>query len=349
MDVALGITSDTYSLGVREICCRESLNTAFVGASENIKRLAQFQISSNSVRHIVEREGAVLSQAQHQGHASPDFKATDCSEKTVITGTDGVMVPLVTQQQKHKRRKTQAVRRQKEKRKSTAKASRPRKGSDGPYKEFKLVAFYDQDKTHQYVVGTSGNHQVAGRLMRQVGRKLDLSQAQRTYSVSDGATWILKQYQSQLPMLDENILDFYHFRDHVVQASHVLYGQDSEESVAWKDRMMEVAKHQGSLVMLDRLRDCLSEWSDEDKRKALENLRDYISKRIAMTDYPTFIEQGFDIGSGPTESFCGCLTLRLKGPGMRWDKDNAQAVMALASIYYSHQWEQHWNSKQKAA
>ena len=349
MDILLGIESSNHSLGVREICCRESLNNAFVPASENIKRLAQLEISSSVVRQIVEHEGSEISQAQHRGLADPDFKAEDCTDKTMITGTDGVMVPMVTEQQKRKRRKTQAARRKKEKRKSTAKASRPRKGSDGPYKEFKVVAFYDKDKTHQYVVGTSGNHEVAGRIMRQVGRKLDISQARSKYSVSDGATWILKQYHVQLPMLDENILDYYHFREHVTQASHALFGEGNKEALVWKEKMMGVAKNQGSLVMLDRLGECLKELTDDAKRKELENLREYVGKRIAMTDYPSFLDLGYDIGSGPTESFCGCLTKRLKGSGMRWDKNNAAAVMAIASIYYSNQWTKYWESKNKAA
>jgi hypothetical protein len=349
MDILLGIESSNHSLGVREICCRESLNNAFVPASENIKRLAQLDISSSVVRQIVEHEGSELSTAQHSSQTGPDFKAEDCTDKTLITGTDGVMVPLVTQEQKLKRRKTQAAKRKKEKRKSTAKASRPRKGSDGPYKEFKVVAFYDKDKTHQYVVGTSGNHKIAGRIMRRVGHKLDISQAQTKYSVSDGASWILKQYNIQLPMLDENILDFYHLRDHVTDASYVLFGEGSKEALVWKEQMMEVARNQGSLVMLDRLGECLKNLTDDDKRQELDNLREYIGKRIAMTDYPYFLNLGYDIGSGPTESFCGCLTKRLKGPGMRWDTDNAEAVMALASIYYSNQWDRHWKSRHKAA
>ena len=349
MDILLGIESSNHSLGVREICCRESLNNAFVPASENIKRLAQLDISSSVVRQIVEHEGSELSRAQHKSQTGPDFKAEDCTAKTLITGTDGVMVPLVTQEQKLKRRKTQAAKRKKEKRKSTAKASRPRKGSDGPYKEFKVVAFYDKDKTHQYVVGTSGNHKIAGRIMRRVGQKLDISQAQSKYSVSDGASWILKQYNIQLPMLDENILDFYHFRDHVTGASYVLFGEGSKEALVWKEQMMEVAKNQGSLVMLDHLAGCLKNLTDDDKRQELDNLREYIGKRIAMTDYPYFLDLGYDIGSGPTESFCGCLTKRLKGSGMRWDTDNAEAVMSLASIYYSNQWDRHWKSRHKAA
>jgi len=55
------------------------------------------------------------------------------------------------------------------------------------------------------------------------------------------------------------------------------------------------------------------------------------------------------IGSGPTESFCGCLAKRLKGSGMRWDKDNAESVTALGSIYYSNQWDEYWKSRHKAA
>jgi hypothetical protein len=94
---------------------------------------------------------------------------------------------------------------------------------------------------------------------------------------------------------------------------------------------------------------CLKELTDDVKRAELKNLREYIAKRIAMTDYPSFLALGYDIGSGPTESFCGCLTQRLKGSGMKWDKDNAESVMALASIYYSNQWDKYWKSGHKAA
>jgi hypothetical protein len=56
------------------------------------------------------------------------------------------------------------------------------------------------------------------------------------------------------------------------------------------------------------------------KRKALESLHGYIAKRQEMTDYPRFLEDGLQIGSGPTESQCKCLTARLKGRGRRWNR-----------------------------
>jgi hypothetical protein len=68
-----------------------------------------------------------------------------------------------------------------------------------------------------------------------------------------------------------------------------------------------------------------------------------------MTDYPYFRDLGYDTGSGPTESFCGCLTKRLKGSEMRWDNDHAEAVMALAGVYYSNQGKNYWKSRHRAA
>jgi hypothetical protein len=66
-----------------------------------------------------------------------------------------------------------------------------------------------------------------------------------------------------------------------------------------------------------------------------------------MVDYPVFIEQGLDIGSGPTEAFCKILTRRLKGGGMKWDWPNAEAMMALTAMDQSHLWEAYWEGQRK--
>ncbi len=81
----------------------------------------------------------------------------------------------------------------------------------------------------------------------------------------------------------------------------------------------------------------------------MESLREYVGTRVSMTDYPTFRRLGYDCGSGPTESLCGRLTDRLKGPGMRWDSFNAEAMMALSSLYHSGLWATYWKSTRAAA
>lgn len=351
LDELLGIAAERYSPGVREMGCRLSLDNAFVPASENLARTAQLSISHSALRELVEREGRRADRAIRGGAYGPDWTAQDCTDQTVITGADGVMVPMVTDEQKRKRRATEDRKRQAQGsrgRKSSRRPGRPRAGSDGPYKEFKLVSFYDPDKSHQYAVGTAGDHQALGRRMRREAIKIRIGEARKKYSVTDGAEWIASQYQVQLPMLDENILDYYHLRDHVIQASHALYGEGTAKAQAWREEMMGYVWQQGSLVMLDKLSNYLRRHPDGPKHEALRSLREYVGKRVAMTDYPSFREAGYDCGSGPTESFCGTLTARLKGRGMRWDRDNAQAVMALGGLYHSNLWNPYWTHQRAA-
>jgi len=349
VDHWLGIDAHRFSPGVREMCCREALHCSFDVTTENLRRTAQLSLSGGTVRTVVENQGGAVLAQQRSETLRPGFTAADCTCETLITGTDGVMVPLVTEQQKRKRRQTESAERMRQRRGSTAKAGRPRRGSDGPYKEFKVLAFYDPDKKHCHVVGTAGNHEALGRLMRREAGRLQLGRAKVKYAVTDGADWIANQYRRQLPMLDEHILDYYHLREHVIAASYVLYGEGTKKAENWREDMMGCVWEQGSLVMLHRLGPYLRWRRSGPKREALESLREYVGKRVNMTDYPSFRQAGYDCGSGPTESLCGTLTDRLKGSGMRWDKDHAESMMALASLYHSGLWHTYWKSQRAAA
>jgi len=348
VDQWLGLTEQRFSPGVREMCCREALHCPFEVASVNLQRTAQLSLDGRTLRELVEEQGRAVEQAQQKGALRPAFTVADCRDQTLIGGADGVMVPQVTQQQKDRRRATEAAKRRAQRRPSTAAVGRPKAGSEGPFHEFKLVAFYDPDKTHCHVVGTAGDCAVAGRLMRREARRLHLAQAQVKYAVSDGAEWIAHQYQQQLPMLDAHILDYYHLREHMVKASQVLYEPDDPRAQHWQEEMMGRVWEQGSLGLLDRLCSYLRRHRTGPKHQALEDLRGYVRTRVAMTDYPAFRRLGYDCGSGPTESLCGRLTDRLKGPGMRWDQDNAEAMMALASLYHSDLWDTYWKAARAA-
>ena len=348
-DTWLGLAEHRVSPGVREMSCREALHCSFEVASDNLQRTAQLSISGRTLREIVEDQGRSVLAAQRSGSLPPAFTAADCTDQTLITGADGVMAPMVTEAQKQKRRETESAKRIEQGRPSTAAVGRPKAGSDGPYKEIKLVSFYDPDQSHCHVVATAGDCEAAGVLMRREARRLALTTAKTKYAVSDGAEWIANQYRRQLPMLDEHILDYYHLREHVIEAGHVLYGEGTRKAEQWREEMMGCVWEQGSLVLLDRLGSYLRVHRSGVKHEALGSLRNYLRDRVAMTDYPRFRQLGYDCGSGPTESLCGRLTNRLKGPGMRWDKSNAEAMMALASLYHSGQWGIYWKSERMAA
>jgi len=101
--------------------------------------------------------------------------------------------------------------------------------------------------------------------------------------------------------------------------------------------MLHIAKHEGYTPLWE----ALVEWrkgTRSAKRKEADRLINYVSDRRAMIRYPEFLQNGWQIGSGPTESQCRLLPDRVKGSGMRWDADNAEAVMTLEAIDQSHQW-----------
>jgi len=343
----LGIEQHSVSPGVREMCSLESLDSSFASVSRSLKRTAQLTLSEDRIRRVVEAEGKRVIRAQRSGAIAASFTAKDCSDGVMVTGADGVFVPVVPETQKAKRRRTEAVKRKAEGRRSTRNPGRPKKGADGEYREGKVLVFYNQGKSKTHVVATLGDCNELGKMMRREGRKVRLGDAKFSYSVADGAKWIDRQYQLNLPMLGANILDWYHFKEHVVEASHAVYGETNPQAKQWQTKMLDAAWGHGSLVMLHGLAPYVRRHTEE-RREALESLRGYLEPRTSKTDYPHFREQGYDCGSGPTESQCGTLTHRVKGAGMRWDADNAESMMVLAALDHSQQWKAYWKLQRAA-
>ena len=337
----LGIEQHSVSPGVREMCCLESLDSSFANVSRSLQRTAQLTLSEDRIRRVVEAEGRTVIRAQQSGSIAASLTAGDCSGGVMVTGADGVFVPVVPETQKARRRATEAAKRQAEGRRSTRRPGRPKKGADGEYKEAKVLLFYSQDKSMTHVTATLGDAEAFGKMMRREAGKVKLANAKFSYSVADGAKWIERQYRLNLPMLHEHILDWYHFKEHVVETSHAVYGEASPKAKDWQTKMLDAAWEQGSLVMLHRLEPYVRRHRDE-RRESLKSLRGYVEPRTSKTDYPRFRQQGYDCGSGPTESQCGTLTARVKGSGMRWDSDNVEAMLSLAALDHSRQWAAYW-------
>jgi hypothetical protein len=80
-------------------------------------------------------------------------------------------------------------------------------------------------------------------------------------------------------------------------------------------------------------------------RAAADWLVNYVSERREMIPCPEFRSKGWQIGSGLTDATCKTLTARLTGSGMRWDSDNAEAIIALEALTQSGQWDSYWRSQ----
>ncbi len=80
-------------------------------------------------------------------------------------------------------------------------------------------------------------------------------------------------------------------------------------------------------------------------RQAIDRLMNYVAERREMIRYVEFEQNGWDIGSGPTESQCKATTRRIKGRGMRWNSVNAEALMSLEALYQSKAWDKWWSTR----
>ncbi len=349
LDSWLDTVEGSISLGVREMACRlNGDGKNFDKAAANLARTAQVKLSGETLRVLVEAEGRRVVQAQRSEQLPVGWSAADCrvepEAKTtrLYMGSDGVMVPLVTDAEKTSRR--QKVKQKRRKRGKKARPLPPRKaGADQGYKEFKIVAFYDEAQEHRLVCGTRGDHEEAGRWMRRQAGRIRLDLADEKVGNVDGSPWIRNQVRRQSLPLDELGLDFYHLSENVHKARREIYGDDDAPGKEWAGGLLHTFKHDGYETAWKQL----LEWrlGLRQGRPAADRLVNYVSERREMIKYPEFQAKGWQIGSGPTEATCKTLTARLKGSGMRWDAGNAEALMGLEALTQSGQWELYWRSQ----
>lgn len=335
------------SVGARELCSRIGQHPqGFRKSADALQRLAGLTVSPERLRQIVESEGRRMAAARAGGQVPPSWQADACrvtpgGPSRVYVGVDGVMVPMVTEAEKAKRRASRGRRRRVG---GGPRRRRVGRGYRERYKEFKLTVFYDQDKRHRQVAATGGGPEAVGRELRRTGRRLGVQRTDEVLAIVDGAPWIRAQLQ-RWRSCDRIGLDFYHFSEHVAVAAKACFGEGTAAAAAWREQVRHAAWHAGPDEVLDEITRQRQQSRAPAKREALRRLRAYVGERVALMDYPACRANGWDLGSGPTEAQCKTMTARLKGSGMRWDPANAEALLALSALADSDEWSAYWHGQ----
>jgi hypothetical protein len=355
VDALLDAAEATVSLGARELCCRTGIDCkSFARAAAQLKHVGQLLISASSLRAMVEIEGKRSLLASDSGALKVNWQAADCRVKTpgdkevsrVYVGIDGFMTPQITEPEKRKRRQ-QVV---------TARARRPRnkpklpplprrkKGADQRYKEFKLVQFHDEAVERRLISVTRKPCAEAGRIMRRDARRIGFEKADEKIANVDGGPWIVNLLMRWAVVLSALCLDFYHLGQQVNQAKRVSFGENNPAGEQWAGQLMHAVKHQGYEPFWDQLLDWRRTLRRGRKRTEADRLLNYVATRKEMILYDQCRRNGWRISSSTTESECGAVPARVKGPGKRWDADNAEAVIALEAIHQSNLWQTYWTT-----
>jgi hypothetical protein len=148
--------------------------------------------------------------------------------------------------------------------------------------------------------------------------------------IADGATsnWVFLE-----PRTDFQLLDFFHFSEHLGNASKILFKNEQERD-GWLSYWLHRVKHTniGVSQLIEDLYSRVDKYKGNNKQ-VIENLLIYLENQKDRMHYWTARHNKMPIGSGVTEAACKTvIKQRLGISGARWTKEGANAIIALRTL-----------------
>ena len=328
-DDAVGLV-DEISPGLMPLVCLAGTLTPFVDAAEDVlKRFSGVRVSASTVLRCTEGEGERLRAQLKEGRmvepTQVEPKWTTPREEgqpAAYVGLDAFSVPM------------QGV-----------------EASKAEHRMMYTALLYTPGKEHtRYLVDFELD--ALAEQVRSQARALGISQVSELIAVTDGGNGLEEALQRNLADNLTTILDWFHAAEHICDFAKVWHPRDEEACTQWQQEAKGILYEQGGEALLAHLQALeLPPGTSAEVHEELRKLIGYFENNRHRTDYPTYRQNGWDIGSGPTEAGCKIIGERLKGSGMRWVEDGAATVAALRALYVSggKLWDGFWSQPRRAA
>jgi hypothetical protein len=176
-------------------------------------------------------------------------------------------------------------------------------------------------------------------LFAEVYRHAGGERAAEVIVVADGARWIWGMVEDLLPHAVQ-ILDFSHAKHYLWEAGQIIYGEGSAFVAPW-------VKERETLLLDDKVEHIIAHLlAFLDLRPALAPILHYFQHNAARMRYGTYRQRGYFIGSGAIESAGKQLAAgRIKGPGMRWNVAEVNALLKLRCMFLDQSWQTYWKTQ----
>ncbi len=322
-DKALGLV-DEISPGLMPLVCLAGTLLPFADAAHDLlKRFAGVRLSPSTVLRSTEAAGERLRAQQKEGRmvqplqTEPKWTAArQAGQPAAYVGLDAFSVPMQgVQASKAEHRMLY-----------TALLYTPKKENTRYLVDFELDALAEQ--------------------VRSQAQALGLGQVSNLIAITDGGNGLEEALQRNLAGNLTTILDWYHAAEHLCDFAKVWHAHDDEARCQWEQEAKGILYEQGGEALLTYLGAIeLPSGVSAEVREELRKLIGYFENNRHRTDYPSYLQKGWDIGSGPTEAGCKIIGERLKGSGMRWVEEGAATVAALRALYVSggNIWDGFWS------
>jgi hypothetical protein len=199
----------------------------------------------------------------------------------------------------------------------------------------------------RYVSGLYSLAEV-GPLLRRQAAHVGLGKADVWVALTDGGNGLEEFLQMNFNRAElVVILDFFHAASYLEKLAKALHPGEEEKAKDQAAAWCSLLKQEGGATTLEVLRN--GDWPARKSallRGVWQEVEGYFSNNLHRMEYPEYLAEGWQIGSGVVESACkSVVSQRLKGAGMRWGEAGAHALCHVRALYRSgkQQWDAFWN------
>lgn len=227
-----------------------------------------------------------------------------------------------------------------------------RHGYDTPWREPKLMAVYTvgsdgrKDGYFVFYEATLAPYDEAVALFVRWLARFGIGDADEVVFAADGSLHIWDRVPSAIEALGldpsrvRSLVDFWHAAQHACEASKLLPKLTSYEAKlrasCWKEWLKKGRALDVSTEIAKHARSARGKAKTE-----LENHAAYFADNAARMNYPSLRAAKLPIGTGVVESAVRrIVNLRLKGPGVFWDPENAERMLVLRSRLKAGRWRE---------
>lgn len=301
----------------------------FADVKRNIYDLLQIDVSTTFIEQLSVRIGDTLYKNAKKISKRP-YKITD-KEKDVDTlyiGADGAMVPLIEEEGVNYRENKLGI---------------LFNNNDIVQKKTKHNKIERKIIRKKIVNSLADGVEVFKEMLFAGAVEKGYYSAKVVVFLSDGASWLIKCKDEYFPNAIR-ILDWYHAIEHLWDTAYKIFGEENKqackswvapiEKLLWDGKVEEV---------LNYLKDEIN--TRKTRQEPLIKLHGYYTTNKDAMKYDFYRDKGLIIGSGFVESANKyIIAQRLKMSGMKWKKQNANAMIWLRSKYCEKNWDNFWDS-----
>jgi hypothetical protein len=326
------------TLAAREVMTLAGILHPFAeGAEQVLERMSGLRVSASTVQRTTEATGADVAaqQAAHEPAAFPEqawnWARDTTGRRVAYVSLDATAVP---QQGKHGEKMDGRM---------------PYVGAVfNPQKQKLRTRAARRLWDVHYAAGLLSLDEMARRL-RWKGEAVGMEHADVIVCLTDGGSGLEECLQRSLSGLTEElrfVLDFHHACEHLTEFAQRLWPDDSPNRRVRTEAWCHELKTLGGERLLDTLKQLDLSAAPPHVLDDYRKLTNYLRANLHRMDYPTYLANGWQIGSGIVESACKTIvTRRLKLSGMRWREPGTNALCHLRALYLSSHfhWENYWN------